>query len=124
MPPYVPPTEQLVLEVFVRDMARSRRFYEALGFTLTQDKGDFVAYEWEGHRLFLDERPDLPPPPAYPQANVRIMTPDVDALWQTAVALDAPVVAPIADRDYGLRDFTIADPDGFGLRFGTWLPTR
>jgi hypothetical protein len=29
------------------------------------------------------------------------------------------VLAPIADREYGLRDFTIADPDGFGVRFGT-----
>jgi hypothetical protein len=27
----------------------------------------------------------------------------------------------IDDRDYGLRDFTLADPDGFGVRFGTWL---
>jgi hypothetical protein len=25
----------------------------------------------------------------------------------------------VADRDYGLRDFTIADPDGFGIRFAT-----
>lgn len=29
------------------------------------------------------------------------------------------VLAPISDRYYGLRDFTVADPDGFGIRFGT-----
>jgi hypothetical protein len=34
------------------------------------------------------------------------------------------VLAPIADRDYGLRDFTIADPDGFGVRFGTRIEPR
>jgi hypothetical protein len=33
--------------------------------------------------------------------------------------MGARVLAPIADRDYGLRDFTIADPDGFGIRFAT-----
>jgi len=31
------------------------------------------------------------------------------------------VIKPIGDRDYGLRDFTVTDPDGFGLRFGARL---
>ena len=35
---------------------------------------------------------------------------------QTRQELAAPVISPIADREYG-----ILDPDGFGLRFGTWL---
>ena len=26
---------------------------------------------------------------------------------------------PLEDRYYGLKDFIIADPDGFGVRFGT-----
>lgn len=116
---HVDATEQLVVEVFVRDMARARAFYERLGFTLIEDKGDFVAYGWEGHQFYLDERPDLPPPPAFPQANVRVMVPNVDRYWELVTAMAAPVVAPIADRNYGLRDFTIADPDGFGLRFAS-----
>jgi len=33
----------------------------------------------------------------------------------------ATVVIPIADRYYGLRDFTMADPDGFGVRFASLL---
>ena len=40
---------------------------------------------------------------------------------QLVVEVYARVIKPIADRYYGLRDFTIADPDGFGLRFGTSL---
>ena len=47
------------------------------------------------------------------------MVPDVDACWRRAIGMGARVLAPIADREYGLRDFTIADPDGFGVRFGT-----
>jgi hypothetical protein len=42
---------------------------------------------------------------------------DVDAWWERANGTGARVLAPIADRDYGLRDFTIADLDGFGIRF-------
>jgi catechol 2,3-dioxygenase-like lactoylglutathione lyase family enzyme len=115
---YVDPTEQLVVEVFVRDIARSTAFYRALGFKLLEDKGAFVALTWEGQQFYLDERPDQLPDGA-PRANVRVMVADVDAYWQRAQALGLTVFAPLADRGYGLRDFTILDPDGFGLRFGT-----
>ena len=115
---YVPPTEQLVVEVFVRNLDRAIEFYRALGFQLLGRKGGFATVTWEEHRLFLDEQPHYEPP-ASPQANVRVMVPDVDAWWHRASALGARVVAPIADRYYGLRDFTIADPDGFGIRFAS-----
>ena len=118
---YVEPTEQLVLEVLVRDIGRARAFYQQLGFAVIEDRGTFVVLAWEGHRLFLDERHGLPPPLGVPQANVRIMVPDVDAYWHGVQELGAPVIAAIADREYGLRDFTVRDPDGFGIRFGTRL---
>jgi len=52
---------------------------------------------------------------------VRVMVPDVDRYWRVANEIGATVIVPIADRYYGLRDFTIADPDGFGVRFATTL---
>jgi catechol 2,3-dioxygenase-like lactoylglutathione lyase family enzyme len=118
---YVPPTEQLVVEVYARDLARSIRFYQALGFEVISIEPDFVVLAWEGHQLFLEARSNLPAPIDQPQANMRIMVPNVDRYWSIAQQLGMPVIKPIADRDYGLRDFTIADPDGFGLRFGTRL---
>jgi uncharacterized glyoxalase superfamily protein PhnB len=51
------------------------------------------------------------------------MVPDVDDCWDRANQLGARVVVPIGDRYYGLRDFTIADPDGFGVRFASLLST-
>ena len=122
---YVPPTEQLVVEIVVRDMRRSTDFYRRLGFELLRDGGDFVELAWEGHRLFLAEvsafrdtgSVERPERPRFPPANVRVMVPDVDECWRRAIEAGAPVVIPIADRYYGLRDFTIADPDGFGVRF-------
>jgi uncharacterized glyoxalase superfamily protein PhnB len=50
-----------------------------------------------------------------------VMVPRVDDCWQLARESGARIVVPIADRYYGLRDFTIADPDGFGVRFATLL---
>jgi len=119
---YVPSVEQLVVEIFVRNAERSKNFYQQLGFQIAEDRGTFVVLTWEGHELFLDERPDLPLPAGnVPQANVRVMVADVNAYWQRASAMNATVLAPIADREYGLRDFTILDPDGFGIRFGSLL---
>src|SRR5712692_4912040 len=78
MPRYVEPTDQLVMEVFVRDIQRSKAFYLELGFELVEDRGEFVDLAWEGHHLYLDERDDLPDlRPGIPTANVRIMVPDV-----------------------------------------------
>ena len=121
---YVDPTEQLVTEIFVRDIRQSTEFYRRLGFELVRDDGDFVELTWEGHLLFLDERPDMGPVPDAPQANVRVMVPDVDRFWELAQQMGARVLAPIEDKYYGLRDFAIADPDGFTVRFATRLEDR
>lgn len=119
---YVDPTEQLVIEIFVRDIVKSTAFYRRLGFELLRDDGDFVELTWEGHRLFLDERGEaMGPVPDTVQANVRVMVPDVDRYWDLAAEMGARVLAPIADKSYGLRDFAIADPDGFAVRLATRL---
>jgi len=129
MTQYVDPTEQLVAEIVVRDIRRSVDFYRRLGFELLRDGGDFVELTWENHRLFLAElsafRNDVAAvpatPPSFPPANIRVMVPDVDLYWKLADEMRARVIIPIADRYYGLRDFTIADPDGFGIRFASAL---
>lgn len=132
MRPYVEPTEQLVAEIVVRDAQRSAAFYRRLGFTTVRDDGDFVILAWEGHHLFLGalsafhghEVDDvmLAAPPAFPAGYVRVMVPNVDDYWRLAQEMQAPVVVPIGDRYYGLRDFIITDPDGFGVRFASRRP--
>jgi catechol 2,3-dioxygenase-like lactoylglutathione lyase family enzyme len=126
----IPSTEQLVVEILVRDIRRSVDFYRRLGFELRRDGGDFVELTWEEHRLFLAESSAFHEvnavglelePPRFPLANVRVMVADVDSCWKLANEMGAPVVAPIGDRYYGLRDFTISDPDGFGVRFASRL---
>jgi catechol 2,3-dioxygenase-like lactoylglutathione lyase family enzyme len=71
--PYVPSSEQLVVELFVRDISASKQFYVDLGFKIERDSGTFVVLKWEQHSFFLDERKDLPKEiPSKPQANVII----------------------------------------------------
>jgi len=129
---YVDPTEQLVTEILVSDIKRSTAFYRCLGFALLRDGGSFVELTWEEHQLFLDERANshegdqapLSVPLQVPPANIRVMVPNVDEYWRLAQDLGARIVVPIADRSYGLRDFTLADPDGFGVRFASILKVQ
>ena len=129
---YVDPTEQLVTEVVVKEIGRSVDFYHRLGFELLRDGGGFVELTWEHHRLFLAELSAfhdahgvvLPARPTFPIANVRVMVANVDEYWKLAKEMGAQIIIPIADRYYGLRDFTIADPDGFGVRFASLLKGR
>ena len=130
MSPYVDPTEQLVTEIVVKDIKRSVAFYRRLGFDVLRDGGDFVELTWEDHRLFLAELSAfrdahgsaLPASPPFGLANVRVMVPKVDEYWKLVNEIGAQIIIPIADRYYGLRDFTIADLDGFGVRFASVLP--
>jgi hypothetical protein len=57
-------------------------------------------------------------------AYVRVMVPNVDDYWKLANEMGAPVAVPIGDRYCGLRDFIITDPDGFGVRFASWLKAK
>ena len=121
MSPYVDPNEQLVTELYVRDVNRSFKFYAGFGFTLIRILDDFAEFSWEGNRFMLEEHKDWdwPSIPTYPQANIRVMVPDVDKFWILARDMKVPVLKPINDREYGLRDFTIRDPDGFAIRFAS-----
>jgi catechol 2,3-dioxygenase-like lactoylglutathione lyase family enzyme len=129
---YVDPTEQLVTEIMVSDIKRSTAFYRRLGFALLRDGGGFVELTWEEHQLYLDERSAghegdhaaMSAPRQFPPANIRVMVPNVDDYWRLAQDIGARIVVPIADRSYGLRDFTLADPDGFGVRFASVLDAR
>jgi len=109
--------DQLVVEVFVADLSRSLAVYTALGFKLERRDQHFVALRFDGREFFLDEHSDLPPSSGLARANIRILTDDIDAMWALVQRLGLRVSQPIANRYYGLRDFTVLDPDGFGLRF-------
>lgn len=121
---YVDPTEQLVVELSVRDLTRSLSFYRALGFDLLREEERFAVLAWEGHQLFLQQGDHLSEPAVNAVINVRVMVPNVDQIWQRAAEMAPRIIVPVDDRHYGLRDFTIADPDGFELRFASRLRAR
>ena len=117
---YVDPLDQLIVELYVRSLKDSIEFYKKLGFQVLREQEAFVELKWDDSRLFLEETSNAAlRSPDFLAGNIRIMVPDVDNYWILARKLGARVVKAIGDREYGLRDFTIAGPDGLGLRFAT-----
>jgi uncharacterized glyoxalase superfamily protein PhnB len=62
----------------------------------------------------------IAPPPGC--ASAYLVTGDVDALHERAVAAGADIVMPLRDLDYGSRDFAARDPEGNLWSFGTYDP--
>jgi uncharacterized glyoxalase superfamily protein PhnB len=106
---------QLVSELPVRSLAESLSFYRAAGFKLARATATFGVLSWGDRYLFLAERAGVSVGPN--PANIRVVVADVDALFARAGELGWRIQHPLADRGYGLRDFTVLDPDGYELRF-------
>ncbi len=120
-------------EMFVPDVAEAVRFYtEKLGFNL------YRMEQRDGQALFaiitLDRAAVMLAHESLYTAiggsvsekrgaaiDVRIMVQDVDELYRRCRENGVTVVHDIADRYYGLRDFVIADVNGFRLRFASAL---
>lgn len=102
----------------VADLQSSIDFYTAkLGFELDFTQGEptnFAALSFgENSQLFL-----ISATKGSGNAGLYFVVNDADAMLEVCRAAVARVVEPIADRQYGLRDFSIADRDGYILTFG------
>ncbi|HXG92362.1 MAG TPA: VOC family protein [Blastocatellia bacterium] len=117
---YVEANHQLVVELYTRNLEESLAFYTSFGFDVARKENNFAVLTWDDSQLFIEEVKDAPRVDV-PVGNIRVMVADVDRYWELARQLGARVIRPIEDRYYGLRDFTIAGPDGLGLRFATRL---
>lgn len=105
--------------VFVRDIQKARAFYcDVLGFAKTFENGDpvgFMILEKDRAELHLSLVKDHKPS----TTNIaHLMVDDVDALHAVCVAAGVRIIKSLADKDYGLRAFVLADPDGNRIDVG------
>jgi catechol 2,3-dioxygenase-like lactoylglutathione lyase family enzyme len=132
----------LVPELDVSDLEEALAFYVGvLGFSIRYDRPEerFAYLERKGAELMLEEaagpgRRFRTAPLERPfgrGVNLQIATPDVADLHARTLAAGAKLVVPLEDRWYragdresGNRQFVVADPDGYLLRFFEDLGTR
>jgi catechol 2,3-dioxygenase-like lactoylglutathione lyase family enzyme len=133
---------KLTPELDVTNLDRSLAFYVAvLGFRVVFSRPEdrFAYLDLDGVHLMLEElggsgRYFSAAPMAHPYGrgvNFQIEVADVDALYERVRAGGFPVPIPLEDRWYrqdaienGNRQFVVADPDGYLLRFFTDLGQR
>lgn len=104
--------ESIKAFVPARDLARSRAFYEALGFTMTGDYGDVVHMQ-RGTSMFLLQ--SFYEPAHANNFMMSLVTDDLDAWFALARSVAerfGTKIEPPAERPWGLRDFVLLDPTG------------
>lgn len=111
---------QGVVELIVPELDNTLTFYRSLGFAVERWTTDFVALAGYGCRLFLARDPAVAVPPVR-GCNLRIIVNDVDDVYRRVVGAGIAAAREPANRGYGLRDFSVIDPNGFGLRFAQLL---
>ena len=104
-----------------RDLARSRAFYESLGFQAGYRDDHYDILRRGRLVLHLERCDDLVPEQNRFSCYWRV--PDADRLYREFAALDLPdeglprLSAP-ADEPWGMREFTLKDPSGNLIRVG------
>jgi len=106
---------ELVTELAVRDVALSVGFYEKAGFYAERATATFASLRWGDSYLFLAQAASVSP--GVPPANIRVIVNDLAPWIERARSEGWRIGSEPADRGYGLRDFTVLDPDGHELRF-------
>jgi len=104
-----------------RDFELSKRFYQALGFTLVWSTPE-LAYFRHGPSCFLLQNFHVKQHAENFMMN--LIVEDVDAWWSHIAAAAAPfgvTVEPPQDQPWGMRDFTFIDPSGVLWRIGQSL---
>jgi hypothetical protein len=114
-------TIELKALVPTRNFEQSKRFYQAIGFTMEWASADLASFRRESCSFLLQKFyvPD--------HANNFVMSwlvEDADAWWthiSAAVKEFGITVEKPADRPWGLRDFPLIDPSGALWRIGQRL---
>ncbi len=106
----------------VDDPLKTAEYYrDVLGFDINfkwEDPPTYVVVNREDavgiH--FVKKRDDFKPSTEH--TALFIFVNDVDVVYDEYQKSGANITAPIADRDYGMRDFDITDPNGFTIVLG------
>ena len=97
-------------------MARTAGFYAPAGFLEAGRRDEYLLLHNDGVELHFAHHDTVTPGTCFMHVT------DATKLWKQLRQLGIEGVGQIADQDYGLREFTLTDPDGNQVRFGSPRP--
>jgi len=100
-------------------MPTSIAFYRIAGFTVREYEpdGGYVFVSYDDESVFDLDLAEQFVEPAVNGAGCYLIVPDVDEWHSRLSAASLPVTA-LADQPWGMREFTLTDPNGNHLRIG------
>ena len=108
----------------VRNLAETVAFYrDKLGFDLDFEVPGWACMVRGAFAVMLGECPDAIPATDtgdhsyFAYVNVT----DIDALFAEYAERNVPMIQPLADKPWGMREFGVRTPDGHRIMFGEEL---
>ena len=118
-----PRVTSLAPQFLVDDLARSMAYYEKLGFTFGDPWEGFYAIGYvDGLELHLKEAPKNSADQQFRREHEHLDAAagvdGIEAFYDRCVANGAIVHRPLAETEWGTKDFLVEDPDGYIIAFG------
>jgi hypothetical protein len=98
------------------DLGRTAAFYALAGFVEAERHERYLILHNDGVELHFAYYDTISPGACFVHVT------DATKMWKQLRDLDLDGVGVIADQTYGLRDFTVTDPDGNQIRIGSRSP--
>lgn len=96
------------------DLDRTAAFYRAAGMQEIARYEGYLLMGLQGVELHFTTDPD-----ATGSGQAFVQVPDAARLWKQLKSQNLPGLGPVEDREYGLREFVVIDPDGNHIRVGS-----
>jgi catechol 2,3-dioxygenase-like lactoylglutathione lyase family enzyme len=97
------------------DLDRTAAFYRRVGMQEVARYEGYLLMGLQGVELHFTADPSGDGGQAF------VLVPNARRLWKRLKSQDAPGLGPVEDRDHGLREFVVTDPDGNRIRIGSPL---
>jgi uncharacterized glyoxalase superfamily protein PhnB len=102
----------------VTDMTSAIAFYEKAGFRVREyERGGYSFVHYDDESVFDLGVVDRPAAAGADASICYLTVPDVTG-WHARLEAAGLTVSPLEDKPWGMREFTLTDRDGNGLRVG------
>ena len=110
-------------QFLVDDLQRSIAFYRRLGFTFGEPWEGFYAIGYlDGLELHLKAAPKNQAERQHRRENEHLDASagveGIEAFYEQCVANRVTILKPLANTEWGTKDFYVEDPDGYIICFG------